>query len=232
MKRRHQTWGAIPFSSPEKYRGRRNIEQVPGLRPRVRCDVSCKTCVSYLAKGHTGKGFCDRFKFWTFKKWVCDAWKGAGIYKSFPSRGQAGRAARRESTRRHTGNISPHMESLQYDVKVTSLVDALLNIQLLDAEGFGIYNIPAPVDLRASVLYIDTLQIPKTVRGRGWGKRFAQELIKHGQQRGAVGTILLAAPLWDQMPSQPFWERMGFRVLVQGEDTWGDGVAVMWRANK
>jgi len=65
------------FSGPV---GEANIEQAPGLRPRDRCDVSCKTCVHYLAKGHSGKGFCQIYDFWTYKKWVCDSWRGAGIY--------------------------------------------------------------------------------------------------------------------------------------------------------
>ena len=61
-------------------KGQANIEQAPGLRPRARCDISCKTCVHYLAKGHTGKGYCQLYDFMTYKKWVCDSWKGQGVY--------------------------------------------------------------------------------------------------------------------------------------------------------
>ncbi len=60
--------------------GHANIEQAPGLRPRARCDVSCKTCVHYLSQAHTGKGLCELYDFWTYKKWVCDSWKGEGVY--------------------------------------------------------------------------------------------------------------------------------------------------------
>ena len=75
-----QQWPSKSF----EYQGQANIEQAPGLRPRARCDVSCKTCVHYLAKGHTGKGYCQLYDFMTFKKWVCDSWKGQGVYSHEP----------------------------------------------------------------------------------------------------------------------------------------------------
>ncbi len=161
------------------------------------------------------------------KPWMFAAVAGAAAAMPRSPHGQPAkrRGDQRFRATRGSDDLDYHFKLVPYWQALQDLLDTV------DAFGITEDDIIQPVGAFTDVLYLDLLQIPENHRGHGWGKRFASTIIRHGMQRGAAGTVLLAAPLFDQAPSQAFWTHMGFSVLAQGVDDWGEPAAIMWKAN-